>query len=110
MTPRYDLERFGVLQKATPRHADVLVATGPVTRQCVARLRRIYEQMPDPKSVIAVGACASSGAPFQKCYNVLKGVDQVIPVDMYIPGCPPKPEAITYGITELLEKMKEAKG
>lgn len=110
LTPRYDLERFGVLQKATPRHADVLVATGPVTRQCVARLKRIYEQMPDPKFVMAVGACASSGSPFQKCYNVLKGVDKVVLVDVYVPGCPPKPEAILYGMTELLKKIKEAKG
>ena len=108
LTPRYDIERFGVLPKATPRHADVLIATGPVTRQAALRLKRIYEQMPEPKFVIAVGTCASSGSPFKQCYNVLGGVDKVIPVDVYVPGCPPKPEAILYGITKLLEKIKEA--
>ena len=106
LTPRYDVERFGILLKATPRHADVLVATGPVTRQAASRLKRIYEQMPEPKFVIAVGTCASSGAPFNKCYNVLGGVDKVVPVDVYVPGCPPKPEAILYGVTKLLEKIE----
>ncbi len=85
----------------------MLVATGPATRQAAPRLRRIYEQMPEPKFVVAVGACACSGAPFKKCYNVLKGVDKVIPVDVYVPGCPPKPEAILYGITKLLEEIKK---
>jgi NADH-quinone oxidoreductase B subunit len=108
LTPRYDVERFGVLNNATPRQADVLVATGPATRQAAPRLRRIYEQMPEPKLVVAVGTCACSGAPFTKCYNVLKGIDKVVPVDMYVPGCPPKPEAILYGITKLLDKMKRA--
>jgi NADH-quinone oxidoreductase B subunit len=108
LTPRYDVERFGVLNNATPRQADVLVATGPATRQAAPRLRRIYEQMPEPKFVVAVGTCACSGAPFTKCYNVLKGIDKVVPVDMYVPGCPPKPEAILYGITKLLDKMKRA--
>jgi len=107
LTPRYDIERFGVLQKPSPRHADVLVATGPATRQAAPRLRMIYEQMPEPRSVIAVGTCACSGAPFKKCYNVLKGVDNVVPVDVYVPGCPPKPEAIIYGITKLFEKLKK---
>ena len=108
LTPRYDIERFGILPKGTPRHADVLIATGPVTRQTALRLKRIYELMPEPKFVIAVGACASSGAPFKKCYNVLGGVDKVIPVDVYVQGCPPKPEAIIHGVTKLLEKIKEA--
>jgi NADH-quinone oxidoreductase B subunit len=110
LTPRYDVERFGILPKGTPRHSDVLVATGPVTRQAAMRLKRIYELMPEPKFVIAVGTCASSGAPFNKCYNVLGGLDKVVPVDVYVPGCPPKPEAIMYGITKLLEKIKEAEG
>lgn len=106
LTPRYDVERFGIVQKASPRHADILVVTGPATRQAAARLKMIYDQMPEPKFVIAVGTCACSGAPFKKCYNVLKGVDKVIPVDVYVPGCPPKPEAIIYGITKLFEKIK----
>ncbi len=110
LTPRYDLERFGVLHKATPRHADILVATGPVTRQAAPRLKRIYKQMPEPKFVIAVGTCACSGGVFKKCYNVLKGVDKVIPVDVYVPGCPPKPEAILYGIMKLLGKIEKVGG
>ncbi|RLE56600.1 MAG: NADH-quinone oxidoreductase subunit B [Thermoprotei archaeon] len=106
LTPRFDVERFGILLKGSPRHADILVVTGPVTRQCAPRLRRIYEQMPEPKFVIAVGTCACSGGAFQGCYGVLGGVDKVIPVDMYIPGCPPRPDAIVEGIAKLLEKLR----
>jgi NADH-quinone oxidoreductase B subunit len=105
LTPRFDVERLGILEKATPRHADVLVCAGPVTRQAKDRLLRIYEQMPEPKWVIAVGSCACSGGVFQGCYNVLGGIDQVIPVDMYVPGCPCKPEAIIDGMVKLLEKI-----
>jgi NADH-quinone oxidoreductase B subunit len=103
LTPRYDVERFGILLEPSPRHADVLLVTGPVTRQCADRLRRIYEQMPEPKFVVAIGAV------FEGNYNVLGGVDKVIPVDVYVPGCPPKPEAIIDGIMKLLESAKEAK-
>lgn len=106
LTPRYDIERFGIIIRGSPRHADVLVITGPVTRQVKDRLVRIYEQMPEPKSVIAVGSCAISGAPFADCYNVYGGIDTVIPVDVYVPGCPPKPEAIINGIVKLIEKPK----
>ena len=109
MTPRYDVERFGILLEPSPRHADVLLATGPVTRQCADRLKRIYEQMPEPKFVVAIGACGCSGGVFEGNYNVLGGVDKVIPVDVYIPGCPPKPEAIIDGIVKLLDSAKEAK-
>ena len=106
LTPRYDIERFGIIIKGSPRHADVLIATGPVTRQVKDRLVRIYEQMPEPKSVIAVGSCAISGAPFADCYNVYGGIDTVIPVDVYVIGCPPKPETIINGIVKLIEKLK----
>jgi NADH-quinone oxidoreductase B subunit len=99
------LERFGVLLKATPRHADVLLCSGPVTKQIAKRLRRIYEQMPEPKFVVAVGACACSGGAFRGCYNVLEGVDQVIPVSAYIPGCPIKPEALIDGVAKLLGSL-----
>jgi NADH-quinone oxidoreductase B subunit len=109
LTPRYDVERFGILLEPSPRHADVLLVTGPVTRQCADRLKRIYEQMPEPKFVVAIGACALSGGVFEGNYNVLGGVDKVIPVDVYIPGCPPKPEAIIDGIVKLLKSAKEAK-
>jgi NADH-quinone oxidoreductase B subunit len=105
LTPRYDLERFGVLLKGTPRHADVLVASGPITKQVKNRIRRIYEQMPEPKFVVAVGTCASSGGVFQGCYNVEGGIDEVVPVSAYIPGCPASPEAIIAGVAKLLASL-----
>ncbi|MCA9910056.1 MAG: NADH-quinone oxidoreductase subunit NuoB, partial [Anaerolineae bacterium] len=89
-TPYYDVERLGVKLEGSPRHADILICTGAVTRQARDRLVRVYEQMPNPKFVIAVGACAISGGAFQGCYNVLGGIDKVIPVDVYIPACPPR--------------------
>ncbi len=106
LTPRYDVERFGILLEPSPRHADVLVTTGAVTRQVAGRLKRIYDQMPDPKFVMAIGACACSGGVFKECYNVLGGVDKVIPVNMYVPGCPPKPEAMIDAVVKLLTKLE----
>ncbi len=105
LTPRFDVERFGILLKATPRHADVIVASGPVTRQMRDRIIRIYEQTPDPKFVIAVGACAMSGCVYRGCYNMLGGIDQVIPVNIYVPGCPARPDAIVDGVVKLLGKL-----
>ena len=105
LTPRFDVERFGVLLKATPRHADVIVATGPVTRQLKDRIIRIYEQTPDPKFVIAVGACAMSGCVYRGAYNIMGGIDQVIPVNIYVPGCPARPDAIVDGVVKLLGKL-----
>lgn len=106
LTPRYDIERFGIKLEGSPRHADVLIATGPVSLQARERLIRIYEQMPDPKFVIAVGSCALSGGVFDGCYNVIGDLSKLIPVDVYIPGCPPRPEAIIFGIVQLLESIK----
>jgi NADH-quinone oxidoreductase B subunit len=105
LTPRYDLERLGVKLQGSPRHADVLICTGPVTRQARDRLVRIYSQMHEPKFVVAVGSCALSGGAFQGCYNVLGGIDQVIPVNAYVPGCPPRPEAIIDGVVKLLTSL-----
>lgn len=102
LTPRFDVERLGVLLKATPRHADVIIATGPVTRQIKDRIIRIYEQTPDPKFVIAVGACAMSGCVYRGAYNIMGGLDQVIPVNVYIPGCPVRPDAVLDGVVKLL--------
>lgn len=109
LTPRYDLERFGVKLKGSPRHADVLVCTGPVTRQACERLIRIYGQIHEPKFVVAVGSCALSGGVFRDCYNILGGIDQVIPVNAYIPGCPPRPAAIIDGLVKILGSLSEGK-
>jgi len=109
LTPRYDVERFGIKLQGSPRHADVLIATGPVTLQAKERLIRIYEQMPSPKFVIAVGSCALSGGVFDGCYNVVGDLSKVIPVNVFIPGCPPRPEAIIYGVVQLLESLKTGK-
>ncbi len=106
LTPRYDVERFGIKLQGSPRHADVLVCTGPVTLQARDRLERVYEQMPEPKFVVVVGSCGLSGGVFQGCYGVVGSVDQVIPVNAYVPGCPPRPEAIIDGIVKLLGSLK----
>ena len=108
LTPRFDLERFGVQLKGTPRHADVLVCSGPVTRPIAERLKRIYCQMAEPKFVVAVGSCSVSGGVFQGCYNVLGGIDQAIPVNAYIPGCPASPAAIIDGVVKLLKSLEES--
>jgi NADH-quinone oxidoreductase B subunit len=105
LAPRYDLERFGVMLKGTPRHADVLLCSGPVTMQIADRLRRIYDQMASPKFVVAIGTCACSGGVFQGCYCVQGGIDQVIPVHAFIPGCPVRPEAIIDGVVKLLSSL-----
>ncbi len=106
LTPRYDIERFGVKLRGSPRHADVLICTGPVTRQARERLLRTYEQMPDPKFVVAVGSCGISGGVFQGCYNIVGHINEVLPVDAFIPGCPPRPEAIIDGIVKLLTHLQ----
>ena len=109
LTPKYDVERFGVKLEPSPRHADVLLVTGGVTKQCEERLKRIYDQMPQPKFVVAIGACACSGGVFAGCYNVVGGVDKVIPVNAYIPGCPPRPEALLDGVVKLLNALNPPK-
>ena len=108
LTPLYDPERFGIKLAPSFRHGDILVVSGPITKKAAERLRRLYEQMPDPKFVVAVGACTYDGGVFKGSYSVVGGVSKVIPVDVYIPGCPPRPEAILYGIVKLLDNI--AKG
>jgi NADH-quinone oxidoreductase B subunit len=109
LTPLYDVERFGVQLKSSPRHADILVCTGPVTNQIKERLVRIYEQMPEPKFVVAAGTCACSGGVFKGCYSVCGGVDTVVPVSAYIPGCPASPNAIIDGVVKLLKSLQQGK-
>jgi len=106
LTPRYDLERFGVMLKGTPRHADILLCSGPVSKQIKDRLIRIYEQMPEPKFVVAVGTCSCSGGVFDGCYNVESGINAVIPVSAYIPGCPVSPKALIDGVVKLLGSIE----
>lgn len=106
LTPRYDVERFGIKLQGSPRHADVLICTGPVTLQARDRLIRVYEQMPEPKFVVAVGSCGISSGVFHGCYNVVGNIGDVIPVNVYIPGCPPRPEAIIYGVVQLLKSLQ----
>lgn len=97
-TPYYDAERFGLKLVGSPRHADVLLVSGPVTRQALPRLRELYNAVPNPKLVIACGSCAVGGGVWFDSYHTMGGLDQVLPVDFFIPGCPPRPEAILWGI------------
>jgi len=106
LTPKFDLERFGIKLVGSPKHADVLLVTGIVNRHALPRFKRVYEQTPDPKLVVAIGVCPLSGDMFRDSYNYVMPVDKIIPVDVYVPGCPPKPEAIISGIMKALNKVK----
>jgi ech hydrogenase subunit C len=105
LTPLYDIERFGIINVGNPMHADILLVTGTVNRRNKKVLLNLYSQMPDPKVVVAIGSCALSGGIFRQTCNVLGGIDKVVPVDVYVPGCPAKPEAIIDGVVLALNKF-----
>jgi NADH-quinone oxidoreductase subunit B len=102
---RFDVERFGMVPWASPRHSDLMIVSGTVTIKMAPMLKRIYDQMPDPKWVVSMGSCANSGGPFRHGYHVVKGVDRVVPVDVYVPGCPPTPDSLMYGLLKLQEQV-----
>ncbi len=106
LTPKYDVERFGITEKGSPRHADILIVEGVVTKKVKDRLITIYQQIPNPKYVLAVGSCAISKGVFYDSYNSDGPLDKIIPVDVYVPGCPPKPEAIIAGVVKIIKKME----
>ena len=111
LTPLYDVERFGIINTGNPKHADVLLITGSVNEQNTPVVKMLYEQMPDPKVVVALGICATSGGIFRECYNVKGGIDKVLPVDVYVPGCAVRPEAIIDGVVRalgILDKKRAA--
>ncbi len=110
LTPMYDVERFGVVNTGNPKHADVLLVTGTVNHRNRHVLRQLYDQMPGPKAVVSIGACNLSGGVFKDSYNILNGAQNVIPVDVFVPGCPPKPEAIIDGVVAALDVLKAKMG
>lgn len=106
-TPKYDIERFGIINTGDPFQADILLITGGVNSQCEQVVKQLYEQMPNPKVVVAVGICACTGGGFKDCYNIKGGIDTVIPVDVYVPGCAARPQAIIDGVVKALEILEE---
>lgn len=107
--PRADLDRFGSVPRATPRQSDLIIIAGTITLKMASRIRRLYEQMPYPKYVISMGSCSNSGGLFSYAYSVLRGIDKVIPVDTYVPGCPPRPEALTESLLFIQDKIRKEK-
>jgi membrane-bound hydrogenase subunit mbhJ len=109
LTPRYDVERFGIKLVGSPRHADVLLCTGPVTRKMASELRLVWEQTPDPKAVVVVGDCGATGCVFYESYNLVGPINEIIPVDVWVPGCPARPEAVINGVVKAWEKLERVR-
>lgn len=107
LTPLYDIERFGIINTGNPKHADVFLLTGCINEQCKDVVKQIYQQMPEPKVVVAIGICATSGGVFAECYNILGGANSVVPVDVYVPGCAARPQAIIDGVVKSLTILEE---
>jgi NADH-quinone oxidoreductase subunit B len=104
--PRYDLERFGFAPRASPRQSDVMIVAGTLTNKMAPALRKVYDQMPEPRYVISMGSCANGGGYYHYSYAVVRGCDRVVPVDIYVPGCPPTAEALVYGVLQLQRKIR----
>ena len=104
--PRYDLERFGAAPRASPRQSDVMIVAGTLTNKMASPLRKVYDQMPEPRYVISMGSCANGGGYYHYSYSVVRGCDRIVPVDIYVPGCPPTAEALLYGVLQLQKKIR----
>jgi len=108
--PRYDMDRYGVVFRASPRQADVIIVAGTLTNKMAPAFRKVYDQMPEPRWVLSMGSCANGGGYYHYSYAVVRGCDRIVPVDIYVPGCPPTAEALMYGILQLQKKVKRMKG
>jgi len=106
---RYDMDRFGIMPRASPRQADLMIVAGTLTNKMAPALRKVYDQMPEPKYVISMGTCANGGGYYHYSYSVVRGCDRIIPVDVYVPGCPPTAEALIYGILQLQRKVRRSR-
>ncbi|KAK6459725.1 uncharacterized protein RJT20DRAFT_21986 [Scheffersomyces xylosifermentans] len=108
-TPRYDQDRLGIIFRASPRQSDIMIVAGTVTNKMAPALRQVYDQMPDPRWVISMGSCANGGGYYHYSYSVVRGCDRIVPVDVYVPGCPPTAEALMYGVFQLQKKMMKTR-
>ena len=102
---RYDLDRFGIIPRSSPRHSDLMIVAGTLTNKMAPAIRKVYDQMPEPRYVVSMGSCANGGGYYHYSYSVVRGCDRIVPVDVYVPGCPPTAEALVYGILQLQKKI-----